>query len=109
MPKIRRESPRIFMFTSVSRSDDQWVIHIKRRLCPEMLYFGFIPIPEIVETQAVVFGVDDFYQALLYLPHFRCIRVALKHRILDPYPIVYALFGDRAKPLFPGRRFGVVR
>ena len=44
-----------------------------------MLYFGFILVPEVVETQAVVLGVNDFYQALLYLPHFRGVGLALMH------------------------------
>lgn len=70
-----------------------------------MLDFAIIPVPKIIEPQAVLLAIYQVKQLGLDPDHRRRIRHALEDGILDTLPIVHAMLGHTAKSPSP---FGIL-
>ena len=71
----------------------------------EMLYFLFIPIPQVIKAQAIQFFVHNGHQFCLQHPALGGIQEAFKDRILDALSVIHALFCNLPQAFFGRRRF----
>jgi hypothetical protein len=79
-------------------SEHQWAIEVERGLCAQMFH-ARIPIgTQLVEPQAIGFGVDFLDQSIPQFDPLRRIDVAFEHGILDALAEVTASARHASQP-----------
>ena len=72
-----------------------------------MLNFILIIITKVIESNAILFHINDSQQIALYHTVLGSIKYALKNGVLHPLAIIHTLFRHQAQPFAPSGIFGV--